>query len=91
MARLQPGERKACEACGKEMIGALTVKGNTAPIELEPAPAGQGNIWLGKNSVGTVICASLSQALVAEANAVGLVLRVNHFATCPERERFGRG
>lgn len=94
MARKRmPGERWRCgddgrPGCGAQLVGALTIKGKVAPIELAPDEQGRGNVWLGRRADGTVICATLSGLLVEEAKLVGIPLRLNHFAYCPERESY---
>jgi hypothetical protein len=93
---VNPGERKDCEACGTAMIGALTVKGKVAPIEV--ATHDDGNVWLGRRAPGdlhdpggrVVVCATLAGPLLEKAREVGIALHHNHFATCPQRDRFKR-
>lgn len=45
--KLQPGERRRC-SCGVAIVGALTIKGNVAPIEVDPVE--DGNVWLGRGT-----------------------------------------
>lgn len=94
MRALREGESKACEACQEPMIGALTINGKVAPVELRAHD--NGNVWLGRGvardgcGVGPVICATLAGDILDKAREVGIALHMNHFATCPERERFER-
>lgn len=95
MAR-EEGERWECEACGTHLVGALTIKRKVAPIEVlavDPTEenAMKGNVWLGRNSDGEVICATLSGELLAQATEAGIALHLNHFATCKDAMRFSRG
>ena len=91
MSERRPGERWACAGCGEQLVGALTIKGNVAPITLavyDVDDAMAGNVWLGRRKDGTVICATLSGPLLDEARRQGIALHLNHFANCPERARF---
>lgn len=81
------GERWDCEACGAKLVGAETINSKVAPIEL--AVSEDGNVWLGRGADGGTRCATLAGPLLDKAREVGLALHYNHFATCPERERFG--
>ncbi len=83
-----PGDRWDCEACGEPLVGALTINKKVAPIELAIADA--GNVWLGRSKSGEVICATLGGPLLEKAREVGIALHLNHFAYCPQRERFAR-
>jgi hypothetical protein len=94
---VKPGERKPCAACGVPLVGALTIKGKVAPIEV--ASREDGNVWLGLKAPraqddpgdSVVVCATLAGALLEKAREVGIALHMNHFATCPDRDRFKRG
>lgn len=93
---MKPGERKSCAACGVAMVGALTVRGKVAPIEL--ATSDDGNVWLGLKAPrseddpgdSVVVCATLAGPLLDKARDVGIALHHNHFTTCPKAERFKR-
>lgn len=92
-SKREPGERWNCAACGEMLIGALTIAGKVAPITVTPYDtddAMAGNVWLGRRKDGTVICATLSGALLEKARAEGLALHLNHFANCPDKARFAR-
>lgn len=82
MAR-RAGERWECEGCGQALVGALTINHKVAPVEM--ATREDGNVWLGRRSDGTVICATLSGLLIEEARRVGIALRRNHWSDkdCP--------
>lgn len=86
------GDRWECE-CGEQLVGALTSTGKVAPITLavydETDPMA-GNVWLGRRKDGTVICLTISGPLLDLARREGLALHLNHFATCPNAERFQR-
>ncbi len=90
---LAPGERRDCEGCGEQIVGALTINKKVAPITI--AVYGEddempGNVWLGRNGAGEIVCATLGGPLLEEARRVGIGLHLNHFANCPERKRFER-
>ncbi len=86
MAR-KPGEQWRCEACECRLIGALTTKDNVAPVELEPSDG--ANCLLYRVRTEVRVATATGDAL-AWLIAQGVPLRFNHFATCPERERFAR-
>jgi hypothetical protein len=86
-----PGEQWACEACGKKLIAALTNRGNVAPIEVEPSAV--GNVLLHRRSIAGKLTPSawvLGPEMADYARENDVELRLNHFATCPERDRFKR-
>lgn len=97
MAALKAGERKRCEACGREMVGAVhpgTRK--VAPILLaadpedQPGEAGRGNVLLFQRG-GEVRYAIIANAAVRiTLREAGVPLRLNHFADCPDAARFHR-
>lgn len=92
MAERQPGQHWTC-SCGERLVGALTIAGKVAPITLAVYDADDtmpGNVWLGRRKDGTVICVTLSGELLEKAQAEGLALHLNHWANCPERERYKR-
>ena len=87
MAKRQPGEEWQCAACSARLVGARTINGKVAPIELDLADDGNCFIFRAK---GEVRVAALGGPLLEEARRQGFELRHNHFATCPESERFRR-
>lgn len=88
---LRAGEVKTCEACGKQMIGAAHPNtGNVAPILLEPDEEDRGNVLLFKRD-GEVRYAIIPNATMRVVlRDLGVPLRLNHFADCPEAARFHR-
>lgn len=89
--RRHPGEMWRCEACGEPLIGALTMKGSVAPVELKGKDG--ANVWLGRRWLNggedsVVICAVLSGPLLEKAREIGMSLHRNHFALCPQADRF---
>lgn len=85
--RLTQGERKSCEACGADLIGARTKDGKTAPIT-EHCQVG-GNVLLFRSSAG-IECRTFAGAVLDKLREQQVPLRLNHFADCPEKERFTR-
>lgn len=82
---LQVNERRACQGCGEEIVGARTINGRVAPITVKAYD--QGNVWLGKRE-GDLIAATLGGPLIEKAKESGIELHLNHFANCPEKGRF---
>jgi hypothetical protein len=90
---MKAGEMKNCEACGKQMVGALNPNtGAVSPIEVEPDE--RGNVVLHRRQIDGVmtVCAwTLGKLdIIEKAKKAGVELRLNHFAYCPEKARFGR-
>lgn len=88
MSQLAPGERKDCEACGVPLIGARSSSNpkSVLPVVLEPHP--RGNVLIQQREgvmTGFVVGDKL---LLAKLHGLGVVMRINHFADCPQRERF---
>jgi hypothetical protein len=84
----QVGERWDCSACGKALVGARTINGKVAPIEQDVTPG--GNCFLFRRG-DEIRVAVLTGPIVPFALRHGFELRMNHFATCPEKERFRQG
>lgn len=90
MAERQPGQHWTC-SCGERLVGALGLSGKVSPITLAVYDAADdmpGNVWLGRRKDGTVVCATLGGPLLEEARRQGIALHLNHFANCPERQKF---
>lgn len=85
MSKLTNGEQRPCRACGKRFIGAATDAQAQAPIELEPDA--NGNVLLQRSGVG-VRAFTFGPDNAAWLRGLGVELRMNHFASCPERARF---
>lgn len=88
---LAMGQRRPCQACGEELIGALTVKGNVAPITV--AEKDNGNVWLGRRVTPggpQIRCMTLAGPLLEKAREQEMPLHLNHFAECPAASRFSR-
>lgn len=80
------GGRRPCRACGAELVFALTPTGSAAPVTMEPRD--HGNVLLFRGLEGEMRCAQLDPGIAATLKSQGVPLRLNHFADCPERDRF---
>lgn len=83
-----PGETWRCAACGEPLVGARTINGKVAPIEVD-VKVTEGNCFLFRNN-GEVRVATAAGEHLEWLREQGVELRFNHFATCPERQRFER-
>lgn len=92
MAR-QPGEKWTC-GCGERLIAARTISGGVAPITVEVKQ--DGNVWLGRaqeegpDGSHEVRSLVLGGPLLELAREQGMGLHLNHFANCPDVEKFRR-
>lgn len=80
------GETFRCSACQEPCIGAQTIKGKVAAIEV--AAREGGNVWLGRNTDNVVCSAVLGGPLLDKAREVGMGLHYDHHARCPDAARF---
>jgi hypothetical protein len=79
-----------CSACGQPLTWALTTAGKRAPINTQPSD--NGNVLvLQPRSLGEKLAITLSGDALDLARKHGLPLHLNHFADCPERDRFAAG
>lgn len=81
-----------CRACGASIIWALTDRGKRAPIDAEPNPE-RGNMVLwyddGGDAAGEPRVSSVASVELITGGTVPMrERRLNHFATCPEADRF---
>jgi hypothetical protein len=78
-----------CEACSAELIWALTAEGKAAPICKEPSD--DGNVLLFRSREDRSLqCRSFGGDTLVRLRDAGVPLRLNHFANCPDRERFAK-
>lgn len=78
---------ETCSACPAHIIWAISPAGARSPIDY--APSDDGNVLLlSPSDLGQVLAVTLSKGGLDLARERGLQLRLNHFASCPERERF---
>lgn len=90
---MDAGERKPCEACGEPLVGAAHANtGTVAPIHVAPDREDRGNVLLWREHyTGTmkyaVVPNSTMRVLLRD---LGVPLRLNHFAACPDAARFRR-
>jgi hypothetical protein len=78
-----------CDGCGLPLIWAHTPAGARAPIVRDPAE--DGNVLLLRHSVLGILAIQLTKDLLDQARKQGVDLRLNHFASCPNRAQFARG
>lgn len=76
---------ETCRACGAELVWALTKNG---PSPVTRQPKGNGNVLLFRGLDGEVRAAVVDAHVRAWAVEQGVPLRLNHFADCPDAERF---
>lgn len=77
--------RDACEACSAPLIWALSRKEKPAPITREPSEDGNCLIFKAGEEIRYAV---LTGDVLEWAREQGIPLRLNHFADCPERDRF---
>jgi hypothetical protein len=89
---LTHGEQRACEACGREIIGVRGLGGDEKVMPLVVDEDGlEGNVLLVVQSIAIMRAKVIGSADVRRyLRERGVRLWVNHFADCPERERFRR-
>lgn len=85
---LERGRTQECVACSRRMIAAQHARtGNLAPIVLDPNA--DGNVLLWRDPDGgvsyTVIGKPDIRSYLVE---LGVPLRLNHFADCPNSSQF---
>lgn len=80
-------DSKACSACGAPLIWALSATGRPSPITREPKAGGNALVFQRDGEVRWVACAP---GIAAWLSSAGVPLRLNHFADCPQADRFRR-
>lgn len=83
--------RATCRACGARIVWALTDRGKRAPINWDPSD--NGNMVLVYDDSGEEAGKPRVTAVAYFEQSTGTTVppqerRLNHFATCPEAERF---
>jgi hypothetical protein len=87
---LAPGERRPCTACGTEIIGARSSSNprSVMPIVVERHP--NGNVLLQQRD-GELTAFVFGNAVIRTAlQEAGVVMRISHYADCPQAETFRR-
>lgn len=79
-----------CRSCKAQVVWTVTPAGARAPIDAEPDRE-RGNVLLLRSDVidGGVLSVVLSGLALSHARPSGK-LRLNHWATCPDREEWRR-
>ena len=76
-----------CRGCGAEIVWAITLDAKRAPIRKDPRP--DGNVLIFRDPrLGTLQARTFAGFVLDELRDQGVPMRLNHFADCPERERF---
>lgn len=78
-----------CSACKAALVWALTPTGAKAPVEEAVEPGGNV-LMLRPAGLDAPLAVVLSQAALEHARERGVPLHFNHFARCPEKEKFQR-
>lgn len=87
MSRLENGEQRPCSGCGVRIVGANSKTG-TATAPIEAAAHENGNVLIQRQADGRVIAVTFGPVEADVLRGMGVELRMNHFATCPEADRF---
>jgi len=87
---LAPGERRACHACGTMIVGARSSSNpaNVLPVDLEPAE--NGNVLIQQKGGELTAFVFGNPVIRGALQDAGVVMRVSHFATCPQAGQFRR-
>lgn len=80
------GERFPCDACGKPLIAARTKDGKLAPVTADVQLGGNVLVF----QLTGVECRTFGGKVLEKLHAEGVPLRLNHFADCPQADRFKR-
>lgn len=72
-----------CESCGEPMRWGFTTTGSRMPLDVAPAPAGEGTVWITPEGRFRV----LDKDERARAYAQGVELWETHLYTCAAAER----
>jgi len=84
----------ACQACGQPLVWAAHEEtGKLAPICAEPTADGNLLVWRAwpPGQQPALRYTALGEELRAKLAERGVPLRLNHFADCPQAERFRPG
>lgn len=73
-----------CGTCKAPVLWTLTPSGAKSPID--PEPAENGNVLVqAPSGLGNLLAISLSGDALELARRGGVVLRLSHWATCPDK------
>ena len=79
------GDTGQCRSCPATIEWAKTYKADAAiPLDVEPAPKGEGNLLLLPSANKTV---SVNKDDARWLEGLGIELRRSHFATCPAADK----
>lgn len=80
----------ACKTCKAEIRWAMTPAGKAAPIDRLAVESGNV-LLLQPTGLGKLLAITLTGAALEEARKQHVPLRLNHWATCPDREQWKEG
>jgi hypothetical protein len=90
MSRLAPGERRACHACGKPIVGARSSSNPASVLPVVVDPVENGNVLI-QQVDGVLTAFVVGNPVVRGAlQDMGVQMRLNHYANCTDPERFRR-
>ncbi|APE09727.1 hypothetical protein BO226_11340 [Rhodococcus sp. 2G] len=73
-----------CRTCRAEIVWASTTKGNAIPLEPEPSPNGNLNVYPVPADPRGRIAIVVTNSRRAALAAAGIPLYVSHFLSCPD-------
>ncbi len=77
-----------CKACQARLIWAITPTGAKAPIDRDPVEEDGNVLLLFPTGLPDPLAVTLSGYALETARKSPVKLRLNHFATCPDRDQF---
>jgi hypothetical protein len=87
---LAPGERRPCEACGVEIVGARSASNPKSVMPIVVAPHENGNVLIQQKD-GELLAFVFGEPLIRDKlREKGVVMRISHFADCPGADQFHR-
>lgn len=77
-----------CGSCKAAVLWALTPKGERTPIDPAVNMDKGNTLVLAPKNLHAYLAVVLSGKMLAQAKSAGVDLRVNHWATCPDRQEW---
>lgn len=74
-----------CKSCGAPVVWSLTPAGARAPIDAEPDVEKGNVLLLAPSGFAGLLSVVLSKGSLVAARGGGVALRLNHWATCPDK------
>lgn len=76
-----------CSSCKAAVLWALTPKGERTPVDAAVNMEKGNTLVLAPKNLHTYLAVVLSGKMLDRARSAGVDLRVNHWASCPNREQ----